>query len=235
MKPLKYLIFLVLVCNTVMAQRLSLDFDSNIPKTKPSQLDIKGEITDLIWATYSPDPLQGMFSNATEIYKFENNLVKSRYSIDWGEAYTYAYNNGVLQSESWAGSGSGYSLYKRNGNILSIFNNQNLDKPSAVITYDDYDRVVKVEKGTSVFEISYIDNSKNSKIKEKTEKIFMQDNRYKVKIMHKTTNTYYSKVWNNIQVNVQNSAQTTQNIASNSTRKTTKPRRKRESLSRAAS
>ena len=49
----------------------------------------------------------------------------------------------------------------------------------------------------------------------------MQDNRYKVKIMHKTTNTYYSKVWNNIQVNVQNSAQTTQNIASNSTRKTT--------------
>lgn len=215
------IIILVLLYAPLVAQQLSLDFDSDIPETKPSQLDIKGEIKDLIWASYSPSPLYGAFSNGTNIYKFQNNLVKSLNAVDWGEAYTYAYNNGLLQSESWAGSTTGYHLHKRNGNTLSIFSNVNLNKPISVITYDDYDRIVKVEKGTGVFEISYIDNSKNSKIKEKTEKIFMHDNKFKVKIMHKTSNTYSSKVWNNKKYKVETSVQTSEGININNKRITT--------------
>lgn len=215
MKHLKYFIALVFVCNSVIAQRLSLDFDSGIPKTKASQLEIKGDITDLIWVTYSPDPLQGMFSNSTEIYKFENNLLKSRNSIDWGEVYTYAYNNEVLQSESWVGSTSGYHLFKTNGNTLTIFKSGNLDKPYSTIVFDKYGRFSKVTKPNSSFDIVYVDSQRGSKIKQKTETINHLKDDKQIASVNSTTFEYFTKLWNGKEVRVEKAIQTSNNIANN--------------------
>gem|GEM_PF-2717183 len=211
------IMFLITLC---YSQQLSLDYDSDIPKTSPSQLEVNGSLKAMVWITYTPDALLGTFSNSTIYYNFKNNLLNTRLNVDFNDSYTYDYSDGNLQRESWAGSGLGFYSYKREGNKISKFLDTNMNAPSVTINLNKNDKIVEVKKPTSSYKVTYVDANPNSDIKEKVETIISGDNKDNI-IINKTTNVYSTAKWRGLNIKVKTSTYYFENTDTNTKRTTT--------------